>query len=118
MTANIKIGDMLFRRARVRQTSGAIVPGFLTGLVEGETPRSWKVRENSWNEPTLVSKKALVSRGDRFDSALQWYVESDALDMVWLSRNRPQIVGLVQDASPTVLRQIAALVGYKEEKAE
>jgi hypothetical protein len=84
--------------------------------ITGETKVSWIVGgPHSWNQTKI--KKSAMKKGNSGEHWIQYFVnEQDALDCAFLAANRYRVGSLVQDLTDgSVLRQIAALIGYQPE---
>lgn len=101
----LKVGSFIYRR------NGKPVE------IVGETRVSWVLKsEWSWEKPEKVSKKMLASPD--IEQWQQFFAnKQDAEDAVFVQNHRHLIgnaVGTLLD--PIVLRNIANLIGYKEDK--
>lgn len=107
----MKIGDEIWRY----DWSARVGEKYRKYYVVAETPRSWIVsnrpERNEWAEIKLPKNKPL----DR-DKWLATDQEKD--EHIWAFKNRSRIAShlLHGNESAAVLRQVAELIGYKEEK--
>ena len=90
----------------------------------GETSRSWlvgcdcdayKVPKKTESNAQKLGNYRVIKVSDRGYTHAQVFLSKESYDnAVWVEKNRYPIAEAVKQAEPNVLRQIAALIGYKE----
>lgn len=103
----VKIGDTLYQR----DGRG----GFDGRAVVGETRSSWLLGDDEW--PTKVAKDTMRTRGQNF-GYLDWYTQEQRDALAWIAKHRHHIrdhVGACADVDK--LKQIAAIIGYSEDRS-
>lgn len=84
--------------------------------ITGETKVSWIVGgAHSWEQ--IKIKKAAMRKGNSGEHWIRYFTnEQDALDCAFVTQHRHRIGSLVQSLDDgSVMRQIAALVGFQSE---
>lgn len=104
-----KIGDKIYHQRTIRRSDGSRWEG---GVITGETKGTWLIKKD-WYEQS-VNKKTMLSPRDRLGSQDRYYTEQGMLDKIFCDQHARDIAAAVSVcADPSVLREIAKLVGKK-----
>jgi hypothetical protein len=117
----MKLGDTLYRfdgNRRVYREGGAFGGGgpiyrehFEPLKIVGENRMSW-ILERGWK----VRKSDLKGEAESFQYGGRGFFTAEGMELdIWLHDHKHRIVAYIErQATPTQLKQIAELIGYKE----
>lgn len=111
---NIKIGTKLWRQDPSLSNRAGMAP-FAEHTINAETPRSWIVNKDQWNEHK-IDKQTLTEKGARGFGRINWFTKKSLDDHFWEQEHRHRIASQVAVADADTLKKVAALIGYKEKR--
>ena len=114
------VGDTLWRfdiNRRVyprdkkgHQTGPIYSEHFESHKIGSETPQSWLITDGYG--VVKVNKKTMKS-SSRNGWGYHWFTDDDREDAIWLHENKHHIINIIQNADSSLLRTVAAAIGYQ-----